>query len=299
MSVSYNLNGPHGFYGSIYGKSKRVLAPIPTPDEAIRAADHGRTRSEIHNTDLDAHSCLLGGGRKGRKGARHESPRKPRGKARGRSVGTGLINIGDMPQGRFTSIGPAQRVPLFRFQEQIHKFRYQLSASAFKTKTNLTGSQIKGAAAAYGLALAWSLADLPQAANLVALFDQFRFTKVVCRITSSHNTNTTGFGSLLYVAVDYDNSTLVTSVSQIQSYQSCQTLHGSDAGNGDSMVIEILPCIPIPSITGNMVSPMEWEDCAVTTNTHYGIKGWYATAAATDPVWDVDAQIHVEFRNTQ
>jgi hypothetical protein len=218
---------------------------------------------------------------------------------RGRNVGHGLINIGDMPQARFISIGPSQRIPLFRFQEQVHKFRYQLSASAFKTKTNLTGSQIKGAAAPYGFALAWSLADLGATTNLVALFDQFRITKVIVRITASHNTNATGLASLLYVVADYDNATLLTSVGAAQEYQSCQTLHGSDTGNGDSMVIEIIPCIPIPSIAGNMVSPLEWEDCATTTNTHYGIKGWYQTGAATDPVWDVDAQIHVEFRNTQ
>jgi len=210
-----------------------------------------------------------------------------------------LISIGDMPQARYQSIGPSHRIPMLRFREAIHKFRYQLNASAFKTKTNLTGSQIKGAAAPYGLALAWSLADLPQVTSLVALFDQFRITKAFVRFMSSHNTNATGLGSILYVAPDYDNSTLVTSLAQIQSYQSMQTIRGSDTGNGDSGVFTILPCIPIPSIAGNMVSPGQWEDCAVTTNTHYGIKGWYNTAATTDPVWDVDAQLWLEFRNTQ
>jgi len=203
------------------------------------------------------------------------------------------------PKAKYFVIGPAMPVPRFLFNEKMHSFRFQTLASAFKTKTNFTGSQIKGAAAAYGFALAWSLVDLPESAGLVGLFDQFRIRRVVVRICASHNTNATGAGSLLYVVEDYDNSNLLTSVATAQEYENCQVIRGSDTGNGDGAVITLDPCIPIPSTLGNMVKVHPWQDCAVTNNTHYGIKGWYQTSAATDPVWDVDAQYWVDFINTQ
>jgi hypothetical protein len=177
--------------------------------------------------------------------------------------------------------------------------RYQASASAFLTKTNLTGSQIKGAAAAYGFALAWALVDLGVTTSYAGIFDQFRISKIICRFSTSRNTNTTGVASLLYVVVDYDNSTLLGSVGAAQQYQSCQTVHGSDTGNGESLVVELTPAIAIPAVSGHMITMGAWEDITSPSNAHFGVKGWYATAAATDPVWDVDAQYWVDFRNTQ
>jgi len=203
------------------------------------------------------------------------------------------------PKAVYFAIGPSLAVPIFRYSNRVYSFRFEAVASAFKTKTNFTGSQIKGAAAAYGWAVGWSLVDLPEASNLVALFDQFRIRKVILRICSSHNTNATGLASLNYVVEDYDNSNLLTSVANAQSYQTCQVLRGSDTGNGDGCVITLDPCIPLTSNLGNEIKVHPWQDCAVTNNTHYGVKGWYATAATTDPVWDVDAQYWVDFVNTQ
>lgn len=219
-------------------------------------------------------------------------------KGKGRSGGSGdhdYLNF--TSKAKIRLLGSAQAIPPFRFTKEIHRFRMQASASAFKTKTSLTGSQIKGAGAPYGFALAWSVVDLPFAFS--SLFDQYRISKVICRITASKNTNTTGLGSLLYVVEDYDNSTLLTSAASAQTYENCQVVRGSDAGQGESIVIELIPKVPVPSILGNLVLESPWQDLAVTNNTHYGIKGWYATAAATDPVWDVDAQYWVECRNQQ
>lgn len=219
-------------------------------------------------------------------------------KGKGRTDGSGDPDYLNFTQkAKLRTLGSAQAIPPFRFTKEIHRFRMQASASAFKTKTNLTGSQIKGAAAAYGFALAWSAVDLPF--NFATLFDQYRLRKIICRITASKNTNTTGLGSLLYVVEDYDNSTLLASAANAQAYENCQVVRGSDAGQGESIVIELIPKIPVPSILGNLVLESPWQDLAVNNNTHYGIKGWYATAAATDPVWDVDAQYWIECRNQQ
>jgi len=234
----------------------------------------------------------------GRKKFQKKSNRRSRAPRRIASAVT-LGELPGKPKARYFSIGPSMPVPRFTFQEKMHSFRFQAVASAFKTKTNLTASQIKGAAAAYGIAFGWSLVDLPEATNLIGLFDQFRIRKVVLRICASHNTNATGLGSLLYVVEDYDNSNLLTSVANAQSYESCQVLRGSDTGNGDGCTLSLTPCIPVSTNLGNMIKPCPWQDCAVTDNTHYGVKGWYQTAAATDPVWDVDAQYWVDFINTQ
>jgi hypothetical protein len=222
--------------------------------------------------------------------------KKTHGKGKGtdRSAGD-YLNFGR--KANIRTIGSSQAIPPYRFTKEIHRFRMQASASAFKTKTNLTGSQIKGAGAAYGFALGWSVGDLPF--SFATLFDQYRLTRIICRITSSKNTNTTGLGSLLYVVEDYDNSTLLTSAAGAQTYENCQVVRGSDAGAGESIVIDLAPKVPVPSVLGSLVLESPWQDMAVATNTHYGIKGWYATGAATDPVWDVDAQYWVEVRNQQ
>jgi hypothetical protein len=211
----------------------------------------------------------------------------------------GMINIGDAPQARFQMVGPSRTLPGFKFKERVMSVRYQASAGAFLTKTNLTVNQIKGAAAGYGFALAWALVDLGVTTSYAGIFDQFRFSKIICRFSTSRNTNATGLASLLYVVVDYDNSTLIGSVGAAQQYQSCQTVHGSDVGNGESLVVELTPAIAIPAVSGHMIQMGAWEDIASPSNAHFGIKGWYATAALTDPVWDVDAQYWIDFRNTQ
>jgi hypothetical protein len=182
----------------------------------------------------------------------------------------------------------------------LHQFSFQVLAAAFKTKTNLTSSQIKGAAAPYGWALGFSFTDIAASSSLVALFDQFRIKRITVRITASQNTSASGQGTENYIVPDYDNSTLLTSVANAQDYgQACIRVRGSDTGNGESMTMSIVPCVPVASNLGNTVIPAPWQDMAVVNNTHYGIKGWYVSGAVTDPVWDVDAQYEVECINLQ
>jgi len=228
--------------------------------------------------------------------------REKRRKRQGRRdpLGRPILDL-DTPNAKYKIIGGSQPVPLFRFTKALHEFRMQVTGGAFKTKTNATIagglSQIKGAAAAYGLAFAWSIGDLPF--SFAQLFDQYRIKRVILRLSASNNTNTTGIGARLYVVTDYDNSTLLSSAANAQTYQNCQVVRGSDAGDGESIVVDLTPTVPVPSIAGNLLLPAPWQDLAVTTNTHYGVKCWYQTAAVTDPVWDIDAQYIVECINTQ
>jgi len=205
-------------------------------------------------------------------------------------------------QPKYRIIGSSQPIPRWRFKRAIFQSTAIVQGSAFNTKTNLAGTggnQIIGAAAAYGLAFAWSIGDLAEIAQYTALFDQFILKKITLRLKASQNTNATGTGAILFVACDFDNSTLVTSTAQIEAYQNVQELRGSDVGNGESMVIDLTPCISLATNAGNVITPPQWQDMVVATNRHYGVKAWYVTSALTDPRWDVEAQYHFAFTNLQ
>jgi len=205
-------------------------------------------------------------------------------------------------QPKYRLIGASQPIPRWRFKRAEFHSTAIVQGAAFFTKTNLAGTggnQIVGAAAPYGLAFNWSIGDLAEIASYVALFDQFILKKITLRIKASQNTNTTGTGAILFVVCDYDNATLLTSTAQAEAFQNVQELRGSDVGNGESMVIDLTPCISLASNAGNVITPPQWQDMAVTTNRHYGVKCWYVTSALTDPRWDVEAQYHFGFTNLQ
>jgi hypothetical protein len=205
-------------------------------------------------------------------------------------------------QPKYRVIGSSQPIPRWSFKRAIFRSTSVVAGSAFNTKTMLAGTggnQIIGAAAPYGLAFAWSIGDLPEIASYQALFDQFILEKVTLRIKASQNTNTTGTGAILYVVCDFDNATLLTSQAAAESYQNVQELRGSDVGQGESLVVDLTPCISMASNAGNVITPPMWQDMAVLTNRHYGVKCWYQTTAVTDPRWDVEAQYHFAFTNLQ
>jgi hypothetical protein len=205
-------------------------------------------------------------------------------------------------QPKYRIIGSSQPIPRWRFKRAEFHTTSVVQGAAFFTKTNLAGTggnQIVGAAAPYGLAFNWSIGDLAEIAAYTALFDQFILKKITLRIKASQNTNTTGTGAILFVVCDFDNATLLTSTAQAEAYQNVQELRGSDVGNGESMVIDITPCISLASNAGNVITPPQWQDMAVLTNRHYGVKCWYVTTALTDPRWDVEAQYHFGFTNLQ
>jgi len=200
---------------------------------------------------------------------------------------------------RYRIIGGSQPVPPWKFSRAVFHSTSIVLGNGFNTKTNLTGNQIKGAAAPYALSFAWSIGDLPEIAAYTTLFDQFILKRITLRLKASQNTNATGTGATLYVVCDFDNATLLAGVAAAQAYNNLQELRGSDVGNGESMVIEIIPCISEASNAGNVIVPPRWQDMAVLTNRHYGVKCWYNTVALTDPVWDVEAQYHFAFTNLQ
>jgi hypothetical protein len=242
--------------------------------------------------------ALLGGGKGKRKGPR----KQPSKRVNLHSFAGDPVSLLKAIQPKYRVIGSSQPIPKLRFNRAVFHSTALVQGSAFNTKTNLAGTggnQIIGAAAPYGLAFAWGIGDIAEIASYSNIFDQFILKKITLRIKASQNTNTTGTGAILYVVCDFDNATLLTSLAAAESYQNVQSIRGSDVGNGESLDVTITPCISLASNAGNVITPPMWQDVAVTTNRHYGVKCWYQTTATTDPRWDVEAQYHFAFTNLQ
>jgi len=229
---------------------------------------------------------------------------KGRNRAR-RETATGFNSLSASAKPRYQLIGPAEHVPRFNFKATAFFSSSVVRADKFNTKTNTNGSgQIIGATSNVGNAFAFSIGDIPEieastTAGYLALFDQFILLKVVLRIKSVGDSgNTTA--PMLYVVCDFDNATLLTTLDQAEVYNNVQEVRStSGAGYGESIVVTLKPCIGLATNAGNAIIGPQWQDCANSTNRHYGVKTFYLTTAVGDPKFDVDAQYHYGFRNKQ
>lgn len=222
-------------------------------------------------------------------------PKKPR-------VAYDHMVLEDVPKPKMQVVGPTARIPPWRFGRAQFFSTTVVQAGAFLAKVNaggVNGSQIVGHAGAQGNAFAFSIGDIPNIASFVATFDQYIITKIVFRIKSVGVTATTGGSFILMVVVDRDNSNLLTSQTQAEEYQNMQELRAAQSFQGDSLVITFVPTLLVPALAGNTVVGPRWQDVAVITNQHFGVKTWYNTTAITDPIWNVEAQYHFGFANLQ
>jgi hypothetical protein len=205
-------------------------------------------------------------------------------------------------QPKFRVAGPMESLPRWRIKPAVFYTSVRVQGGIFNTHTGITGSSlIAGAAAAYGGAMAFALDDTPDAAAYISLFDQFILYRVVVNIEGASG-GTLGGVQKLYVVVDYDNTTILTSIAAAESYQNCQIIRcfNSDAVRPENLQIDTQLCIDVDAGAGTTIIPANWEDCATANTTdHMGIKFWYDTAATTNGGWTVSAQYFLGFRNTQ
>jgi hypothetical protein len=197
--------------------------------------------------------------------------------------------------------GPTMTIPRVRGSKAVFFSSALVNAAQFNTKTNTNGSgQIVGNAGGQGNAFAFSIGDIPEIASYVALYDQYILYKILVRIVSNSSPGTSNAtGANLYIVPDFDNATLLTSVPQAESYSEVQELRGNFGTGGDTAYMEIVPGISLTTNAGNVIEGPMWQDCAVTTNRHYGVKTFYNTSLATDARWNVDAKYYFGFRNLQ
>jgi hypothetical protein len=236
------------------------------------------------------------------KGKKPKTNMKGRNRAR-MNEATGFNSLAGSSKPRYQIIGPGERIPRFVFKATAFFTAQTIRGDAFSTQTNLNGQgQIVGAAAPVGNAFAFAIKDIGTSdiAAYAALFDQFIITKVILRIRAS-GTTTTGGGGILYVVCDFDNANLLTTIPLAEDYNNVQELRtiASVGGFSDSLVVTLKPCIGVATNAGNVIIGPQWQDMAVQTNRHYGVKTFYNTTAVTDAKFDVEAQYHFGFRNRQ
>lgn len=198
-------------------------------------------------------------------------------------------------------VGPTQTIPRIVGSKAVFWGSSLVNAAQFNTKTNTNASgQIVGAAAPVGNAFAFAIGDIPDIASFVAIFDQFILYRITLRIIANSSPGTSNAtGANLYVVPDFDNATLLTTVPAAETYSEVQELRGNFGTGGDSIVMDLIPGISLTTNAGNVIEGPMWQDCAVTTNRHYGVKTFYNTNLATDARWNVDAKYYFGFRNLQ
>jgi hypothetical protein len=147
--------------------------------------------------------------------------------------------------------------------------------------------------------------SLANSALTAGQWDQYKLLAVRVTVTPDQNavglfTNSTTSYTPLYMVIDYDDSTNITSVGQAEAYNNCVVL-----GAGESVSRLFQPRMALSAYTGAFggfanVSDT-WIDAASTSVQHYGVKFFIpgATAAQTLlPSWQVSTEYFFAFRKS-
>ena len=157
-------------------------------------------------------------------------------------------------------------------------------------------------------------ANVSNATEFTALFDQWRIAKVVVKYVYSNNTSTTASAvtnmPLLYVCNDNDNANVVANREEIQERPDHKLWQLGTNGGGDN--IRTMTCYPCAAVgtygsgffnSFGQGSRNMWLDCASTSIQLYGQKAFwpnFRTASTTD-IGDlmVIYDIYYEFKGVQ
>jgi len=136
---------------------------------------------------------------------------------------------------------------------------------------------------------------LPQLSTLAALFDQYRIARVeFWLIPNGTASSVTGLYS---TAIDYDDSTSLTTYNQILSYQNVVTTQ-PDTGQYRSFV----PHVAVASYSGAFTSfaneTAPWIDAASPSVQHYGVK-FGSTPTSVVASYSTIYRLHVEWKNVR
>lgn len=170
--------------------------------------------------------------------------------------------------------------------------------------------QISGATAVLG-AMAFTLQDCPQVSTFSSMFDQYRFEKVVLRVTPRNPAFSTfslsspnNLMPRISFVVDRDDASAPASTAALQEYDNCISItpyQGID--------ITLIPSLT-PAIFGGGVfsgysveeAGRRWIDIANPTVPHYGVKygiPGLQVSTSNSWTWDVELYYYVSFKNTR
>jgi len=206
-------------------------------------------------------------------------------------------------------------------EPQVHPFpKGPLSDAMFSTRQVLevftdsvglvNGNQIvqASASAIFG-SIAFEVGDLDGWSNMSSLFDQYRVDRVDVLLKPTSNSLSLNLATSpnqaspdLYVVVDRDDSTALTSNAQLRQYENCRVM-SSYQGIRVNFIPSITPAYyQSGSFVGYGIEESRWLDVASSAIPHYGIKfGVEAlqTSSTSRFAWNVVCYLHISFRSSR
>ncbi len=164
---------------------------------------------------------------------------------------------------------------------------------------------VTSAAGGVGYAKNFQLDQIPQFADFVNLFDQYRFTHVTALFIPRTNTNnltvasnaSTQTVSPILAAFDPDDSTTPTSDTDVLSYPTCKVFPGYKVWK-----YHFKPRAAIAAYGGafsQFADFDQWCDCASDDVEWYALKVWQegdGASQTTHQIWDAYFFVEMEFR---
>jgi len=166
--------------------------------------------------------------------------------------------------------------------------------------------EITATSAANGYyAFGFVLTDLIDYSQWTSVFDQYKINMIevdIVAMTLLPAPSTGAQYSLGYVAIDYDDNVVPTSIGQIQAYSNSMILRPS---RDLRFSLQPKTATEVQSTfagatAGAGVSNSQWLDCTYNSVPHYGIKAAIVQSTSTNLTrWRILLRYHVSFRSVR
>lgn len=195
----------------------------------------------------------------------------------------------------------------------VYSVRQVVPADQFLDTTGLSGSSIIAPNTGSNLhtAFAFGLNDLPQASTFQAMFDAYRFDKIIVYFKAKQNTQTAygaapnNFGTEFLGVVDFDDASALGGLNQYREYDNCIV-----ARPVEGVRMEFIPAVArgvfsnsgVTTSTETVPSTQTIIDIASSSVPHYGVKVGLSSLAIGSTLsqgWEVEAEYHVSFFKTR
>jgi len=160
-------------------------------------------------------------------------------------------------------------------------------------------SSTSAAAGYYGYV--FQLNDIADVSSFTSVFDQYRINKIefsILPVSQPQLPGASSSWSILYGAIDYDDGTAPTSVSEVTSYNNCFVVEP-----GRRRSFAFTPKWSGGAYNGSVVAGAPqtgWLDCAYSSVQHYGLKIAVIQSTSTNVnTWYVVCKYHVSFKNSR
>jgi len=148
-----------------------------------------------------------------------------------------------------------------------------------------------------GSATFWSFycqaADISSSTNLSGNYDQYRINKIKLWKIPFDKVNTTALTgrTLSYELIDFDDSSVMTTVNQALEVENVKITHPYEV-----CCLEFIPRVAVTTGAGFSNVKPQWLDCANLTIPHYGAKGVMPIQTVTASFWFV-AEVDISYRS--